>query len=87
MWLAPEGYGEVLAAANAQLRLSFSNKQIAAHGLPKEHSKWYLDLRAMAACRIPGFGMGIERCTAWMCGIEHVRETIPFPRMLYRLKP
>jgi asparaginyl-tRNA synthetase len=73
-----------LVAANALLRSSFE-EQIVAPGLPKEAFEWYLDARRQCAAR--GFGMGVERCTAWMCGIEHVRETIPFPRMLYRLKP
>jgi asparaginyl-tRNA synthetase len=62
-------------------------KQIEEHNLPKESFEWYLDLRRFGAVPHAGFGMGIERATAWMCGIEHVRETIPFPRMLYRLKP
>ena len=60
---------------------------LAAHGLPQEAFEWYLDLRRYGSVPHAGFGMGIERCTAWMCGIEHVRETIPFPRMLYRLRP
>jgi asparaginyl-tRNA synthetase len=55
--------------------------------LPQEAFEWYLDLRRYGSVPHAGFGMGIERCTAWMCGIEHVRETIPFPRMMYRLRP
>jgi asparaginyl-tRNA synthetase len=85
--LAPEGYGEVIGGGERATSFEFLEKQIAAHGLPKEAFEWYLDLRRYGSVPHAGFGMGIERCTAWMCGIEHVRETIPFPRMLYRLKP
>lgn len=85
--LAPEGYGEIIGGGERAFDLEFLEKQIEAHNLPKESFEWYLDLRRFGAVPHAGFGMGIERCTAWMCGIEHVRETIPFPRMLYRLKP
>jgi asparaginyl-tRNA synthetase len=85
--LAPEGYGEVIGGGERATSVEFLEQQIAAHGLPKEAFEWYLDLRRYGSVPHAGFGMGIERCTAWMCGIEHVRETIPFPRMLYRLKP
>ena len=85
--LAPEGYGEVIGGGERTTSEEFLEQQIAAHGLPKEAFEWYLDLRRYGSVPHSGFGMGIERCTAWMCGIEHVRETIPFPRMLYRLKP
>jgi len=85
--LAPEGYGEVIGGGERATSVEFLEQQIAAHGLPKEAFEWYLDLRRYGSVPHSGFGMGIERCTAWMCGIEHVRETIPFPRMLYRLKP
>ena len=85
--LAPEGYGEVIGGGERATSIEFLEQQIAAHGLPKEAFEWYLDLRRYGSVPHSGFGMGIERCTAWMCGIEHVRETIPFPRMLYRLKP
>ncbi|HEX3230683.1 MAG TPA: asparagine--tRNA ligase, partial [Pyrinomonadaceae bacterium] len=85
--LAPEGYGEVIGGGERATSFEFLEQQIAAHGLPKEAFEWYLDLRRYGSVPHAGFGMGIERCTAWMCGIEHVRETIPFPRMLYRLKP
>ena len=64
-----------------------SGREIAAHGLPKDAFEWYLDLRRYGSVPHGGFGMGVERCTAWMCGIEHIREAIPFPRMLYRLRP
>jgi len=85
--LAPEGYGEVIGGGERATSLEFLKEQIALHELPQEAFEWYLDLRRYGSVPHAGFGMGIERCTAWMCGIEHVRETIPFPRMLYRLKP
>jgi asparaginyl-tRNA synthetase len=85
--LAPEGYGEVIGGGERSADLDYLLKQIHAHGLPEEAFDWYLDLRKYGTFPHGGFGMGIERCTAWMCGIEHIRETIPFPRMLYRLKP
>jgi len=85
--LASEGYGEVIGGGQRADDLEFLLKQIQAHGLPEEAFDWYLDLRKYGTFPHGGFGMGIERCTAWFCGIEHIRETIPFPRMLYRLKP
>jgi asparaginyl-tRNA synthetase len=85
--LAPEGYGEVIGGGERATSLEFLQQQIAAHNLPKEAFDWYLDLRRYGSVPHAGFGMGIERCTAWMCGIEHIRETIPFPRMMYRLRP
>jgi asparaginyl-tRNA synthetase len=85
--LAPEGYGEIIGGGQRAHSLEYMEKQIAAHNLPRESFEWYLDLRRYGTQPHSGFGMGIERTTAWMCGIEHVRETIPFPRMLYRLKP
>ena len=85
--LAPEGYGEVIGGGERATSLEFLQKQIAVHQLPQTAFEWYLDLRRYGSVPHAGFGMGVERCTAWMCGIEHVRETIPFPRMLYRLKP
>jgi asparaginyl-tRNA synthetase len=85
--LAPEGYGEVIGGGQRATSLQFLQEQIALHGLPEEAFQWYLDLRRYGSVPHAGFGMGIERCTAWMCGIEHIRETIPFPRMLYRIRP
>jgi len=85
--LASEGYGEVIGGGERATSLEFLEEQIKAHDLPREAFEWYLDLRRYGSVPHAGFGMGIERCTAWMCGIEHVRETIPFPRMLYRLRP
>jgi asparaginyl-tRNA synthetase len=85
--LASEGYGEVIGGGQRADDLDYLLKQIQAHGLPEEAFDWYLALRKYGTFPHGGFGMGIERCTAWLCGIEHIRETIPFPRMLYRLKP
>jgi len=85
--LAPEGYGEVIGGGQRATSLEFLKEQIALHELPQEAFEWYLDLRRYGSVPHGGFGMGIERCTAWMCGIEHIRETIPFPRMIYRIRP
>src|SRR5687767_4892879 len=85
--LAPEGYGEVIGGGERATSLEFLLEQIALHELPEEAFQWYLDLRRYGSVPHAGFGMGIERCTTWMCGIEHIRETIPFPRMLYRIRP
>ena len=85
--LAPEGYGEVIGGGQRADDLDFLLKQIHSHGLPEDAFDWYLDLRKYGTFPHGGFGMGVERCTAWLCGIEHIRETIPFPRMLHRLKP
>ena len=62
-------------------------KRIEEHKLPKEAFDWYIDLRKYGTVPHGGFGMGIERCVAWICGLEHIRETIAFPRMLHRLRP
>jgi asparaginyl-tRNA synthetase len=85
--LAPEGYGEIIGGGERAISLEFLENQIEEHNLPRASFEWYLDLRRFGSVPHAGFGMGVERCTAWMCGIEHVRETIPFPRMLNRLKP
>ena len=85
--LAPEGYGEIIGGGERAMDLEYLEQQLEKHNLPKESFEWYLDLRRYGSVPHSGYGMGIERCVAWMCGIEHVRETIPFPRMLYRLKP
>lgn len=85
--LAPEGYGEIIGGGERATSLEYLEEQLKHHNLPQDIFEWYLDLRRYGSVPHAGFGMGIERCTAWMCGIEHVRETIPFPRMLYRLRP
>lgn len=85
--LAPEGYGEVIGGGERMSSHDLLLQRINEHELPPEAFDWYLDLRKYGSVPHGGFGMGIERCVAWICGLEHVRETIPFPRMLYRLKP
>jgi len=85
--LAPEGYGEIIGGGERAASLPYLEEQLKNHGLPQDIFEWYLDLRRYGSVPHAGFGMGIERTVAWMCGIEHVRETIPFPRMLYRLRP
>jgi asparaginyl-tRNA synthetase len=85
--LAPEGYGEIIGGGQRASSLEFVQKRIQEHGLPEEAFDWYLDLRRYGSVPHAGFGMGIERAVAWICGLEHLREAIPFPRMLYRLKP
>ena len=85
--LAPEGYGEVIGGGQRLDDLDLLRKRIEEQNLPREAFDWYLDLRRYGTVPHGGFGMGIERVVAWICGLEHVRETIPFPRMLYRLYP
>jgi asparaginyl-tRNA synthetase len=85
--LAPEGYGEIIGGSQRMASHELLLQRIHEHGLPEEAFKWYLDLRKYGSVPHSGFGMGIERAVAWICGLEHVRETIPFPRMLYRLYP
>jgi asparaginyl-tRNA synthetase len=85
--LAPEGYGEIIGGGERAANLDYLIEQLKHHGLDQATFEWYLDLRRYGSVPHAGFGMGIERTVAWMCGIEHVRETIPFPRMLYRLRP
>ena len=85
--LAPEGYGEIVGGGQRLDDLDLLLQRITEHGLPQEAFEWYLDLRRYGSVPHAGFGMGIERVVAWICGVEHVRETIPFPRMLYRLTP
>jgi len=85
--LAPEGYGEIIGGSQRMASYELLLKRIHEHELPEEAFKWYLDLRKFGGVPHAGFGMGIERAVAWICGLEHVRETIPFPRMLYRLYP
>jgi asparaginyl-tRNA synthetase len=85
--LAPEGYGEIIGGSQRMASYELLLERIHEHNLPEEAFKWYLDLRKFGSVPHGGFGMGIERAVAWICGLEHVRETIPFPRMLYRLYP
>ena len=85
--LAPEGYGEIIGGSQRMASYDLLVKRIHEHGLPEEAFKWYLDLRKYGSVPHGGFGMGIERAVAWICGLEHVRETIPFARTLHRLYP
>jgi len=85
--LAPEGYGEIIGGGQREDDLEALSARIRAHELPAEAFAWYLDLRRYGSVPHAGFGMGIERMVAWLCGLHHVRETIPFPRMLERLTP
>ncbi len=85
--LAPEGYGEIIGGSQRMASYDLLVQRLHEHGLPEEAFKWYLDLRKFGSVPHGGFGMGIERAVAWICGLEHVRETIPFPRMLNRLYP
>jgi asparaginyl-tRNA synthetase len=85
--LAPEGYGEIIGGGQRLDDLALLEQRITEHQLPKEAFDWYLDLRRYGSVPHGGFGMGIERAVSWICGLEHVRETIPYPRMLYRLYP
>jgi asparaginyl-tRNA synthetase len=85
--LAPEGYGEIIGGSERLADYNLLVKRMEESKLPREAFEWYLDLRRYGTVPHGGFGMGIERAVAWICGLEHVRETIPFPRMLYRLTP
>jgi asparaginyl-tRNA synthetase len=85
--LAPEGYGEVIGGSQRMGSYEKLLARIHEHNLPEDAFKWYLDLRKFGGVPHSGFGMGLERAVAWICGLEHVRETIAFPRMLYRMYP
>lgn len=85
--LAPEGYGEIIGGSERIHDFDLLERRIRGHGLPIEVFDWYLDLRKYGSVPHSGFGLGLERTVAWICGLEHVRETIPFPRLLNRLRP
>ena len=85
--LAPEGYGEIIGGSQRVSSYELLNARIEHHNLPKEAFQWYLDLRRYGSVPHSGFGMGIERAVAWICGLDHVRETIPFARTLHRIYP
>jgi len=86
-FLAPEGYGEIIGGGERLEDYDLLIKRIEEHQLPREAFEWYLDLRRFGSVPHGGFGMGIERVVSWICGLEHLREAIPYPRMLYRLYP
>jgi len=85
--LAPEGYGEIIGGGQRMASLDLLTRRIDEHGLPQSAFEWYKDLRRYGSVPHSGFGIGVERTLAWIAGLEHVRESIPFPRMLYRLAP
>jgi asparaginyl-tRNA synthetase len=85
--LAPEGYGEIIGGGQRIDDYDLLVQRIKDHDLPKQAFEWYLDLRRYGTVPHGGFGMGIERVVSWICGLEHLREAIPYPRMLYRIYP
>jgi asparaginyl-tRNA synthetase len=85
--LAPEGYGEITGGGQRIDEPELLRKRIEEHKLPADAYEWYVDLRKYGSVPHSGFGIGIERTITWICGIEHLRETIPYPRMLSRLYP
>ena len=85
--LAPEGHGEIIGGGQRLDDYDLLSERISAHDLPREAFEWYLDLRRYGSVPHGGFGMGVERVVGWVCGLEHVREAIPYPRMLHRLTP
>jgi asparaginyl-tRNA synthetase len=85
--LAPEGYGEIIGGSQREDNLDILLQRLHEHNLPQSAFDWYLDLRRYGTVPHSGFGLGVERTVAWICGLDHVRETIPFPRMIYRLTP
>jgi len=85
--LAPEGYGEIIGSSQREDDYNTLVERIKEHNLPMEAFSWYLDLRKYGSVPHSGFGFGLERLVTWICGLDHVRESIPFPRMIYRLSP
>ena len=85
--LAPEGYGEIIGGSQRIHDYDLLVKRLREHNLPEEPFQWYLDLRRYGSVPHAGFGLGLERTVAWICGTEHIREVIPFPRMIYRVYP
>jgi asparaginyl-tRNA synthetase len=85
--LAPEGYGEIIGGSQRVHDYDLLVKRLREHNLPEEAFRWYLDLRRYGSVPHSGFGLGLERTVAWICGVEHIREVIPFPRMIYRVYP
>jgi asparaginyl-tRNA synthetase len=85
--LAPEGYGEIIGGGQRIDDYELLLQRIKEHNLPQEAFEWYLDLRRFGSVPHGGFGMGIERVVSWICGLDHLREAIPYPRMLYRIYP
>jgi len=86
-FIAPEGYGEIIGGSQREDDLKVIEQKIRSHNLPREAFEWYLDVRRYGTFPHSGFGLGLERTVSWICGIRHIRETIPFPRLMHRLKP
>jgi len=85
--LAPEGYGEIIGGSQREDNIDYLLERIREHDLPEEVFEWFLDLRRYGSVPHSGFGLGVERTVAWICGLEHIRESIPFPRMIHRNRP
>lgn len=85
--IAPEGYGEIIGGSQREENIEFLQQRIKDEGLPMDAFEWYLDLRRFGSVPHSGFGMGLERVVAWVCGLDHIREAIPFPRTMNRLTP
>jgi asparaginyl-tRNA synthetase len=85
--LAPEGYGEIIGGSQREDNIDLLLERLHEHNLPESAFNWYIDLRKYGTVPHAGFGLGVERTVSWLCGLEHIRETIPFPRTIYRLNP
>jgi asparaginyl-tRNA synthetase len=85
--LAPEGYGEIIGGSQREDDYDTLLQRIRAHKLPEDAFQWYLDLRKYGSVPHSGFGLGIERTVSWICGLKHLREAIPFPRLMQRIYP
>ena len=85
--IAPEGYGEIIGGSEREVDYEKLLTEIKAHDLDEQEYAWYLDLRKYGTVPHSGFGLGLERTVTWICGIDHVREAIPFPRLLNRIYP
>jgi asparaginyl-tRNA synthetase len=85
--LAPEGYGELIGGSQRIADIKLLKRRLKEQGLPQEPYAWYIDLRKYGSVPHAGFGLGIERTIAWICGVPHIRECIPFPRQIHRLSP
>jgi asparaginyl-tRNA synthetase len=86
-FIAPEGFGELIGGSQREDDPDILEQKIRQHNLPMEAFQWYLDVRRYGTFPHSGFGLGLERTIAWICGIHHIRECIPFPRMMHRLQP
>ena len=85
--IAPDGYGELIGGSQRIHDYKLLEERLLQHKLPREPFEWYLDLRKYGSVPHSGFGLGVERTVAWIAGTEHIRECIPFPRMLYKIYP